>query len=277
MTQPSPTLLALLDLARAAGREIMTHHRSGRAAARKADGSPVTEADRRAEAIIRVGLAHIAPQASFIGEESVSDGVRPLPGSLVALVDPLDGTQSFIEGETGEFSVNIALVERGVPIFGALYAPATGEAFLGGPEGAFRGQSDPRADAPMALSPMRVRDPAPGAPLTVMIPRRHGKGVDRFRARIGAHIAAPMASSLKLARLAAGEAQLYPRPSTVSEWDVAAGHAVLLAAGGEIVGIDGAPLRYPHRGPKYLVEGFIAYAGAAGEAATRGALMPQAA
>lgn len=213
----------------------------------KADGSTVTEADAAAEAVILERLAEHWPDIPVIAEEAVSAGQIPEVGHRFFLVDPLDGTAEFVR-HSGEFTVNIALVEDGAPVAGLVYLPTTGEIFRGDGHGAARAV---RLDG--ALSPweaIRAR-PAPEAGLTVIASRRSGG--DRLAAYLDRFVVAETiraSSSLKLCRLAQGAADLYPRFGRTMAWDIAAGHAVLRAAGGEVWTLDGRPLSYePGRVP----------------------------
>jgi 3'(2'),5'-bisphosphate nucleotidase len=140
MTTASDSLLdSLVTASVAAGREILAVYAAPIAVEEKPDHSPVTEADRRAEQVILAALAVAAPGVPVVAEESVAAGIVPEIGETFFLVDPLDGTKEFIE-RNGEFTVNIALIEAGVPVMGVVYVPVTGEVFIGGPDGAFAAQ-----------------------------------------------------------------------------------------------------------------------------------------
>jgi 3'(2'), 5'-bisphosphate nucleotidase len=256
------TLDALVALALAAGREIMAVRDAGFTATDKADGSPVTIADQRAEAIIEAGLARLAPGVPMLGEEASSEGRKPVLGSRFFCVDPIDGTKDFIEGETGEFTVNIALIENGAPSMGVVLAPATGALYAAEPGRAFKGTADARKETiNEALRPIQVARHS-GA-WRVIASRRHGKGgkLDQFIETLGDHVKLAASSSIKFCRLAEGDADIYPRLGQVSEWDAAAGHAVLNAAGGGVMRLDGEPLTYGNVGVSFLVDGLIAYSG----------------
>ena len=204
----------------------------------KSDASPVTLADERAEAIILDALRKLDPQTPVIAEEAVAAGRIPEVGDRFWLVDPLDGTKEFIS-RNGEFTVNIALVQGGVPVLGVVFAPALGRMFAGA---AGDGASLEDAQGRRAIRCRSV--PAEG--LTVVASRSHGDAaaLDAFLG--GRKVAAlrNAGSSLKLCLVAAGEADLYPRLGRTMEWDIAAGHAVLAAAGGRVTDLSGAPLRY---------------------------------
>jgi 3'(2'), 5'-bisphosphate nucleotidase len=213
----------------------------------KADGSPVTEADAAAEAVILKRLGEHWPDIPVIAEEAVSAGQVPEVGHRFFLVDPLDGTAEFVR-RSGEFTVNIALVEDGRPVAGLIYLPTTGEIFRGDAQGAARAVRVDGALSPWV--PIRAR-PVPDAGLTVIASRRSGG--DRLGAYLDRFVVAETvraSSSLKLCRLAEGVADLYPRFGRTMAWDIAAGHAVLSAAGGQVWTLDGRPMSYePGRVP----------------------------
>ncbi len=250
---------AFLDLIRAlairAGDEILIHFRTGAVAAMaKADGSPVTVADQAAEAIILAGLAALTPEIPVIAEEAVAAGQVPdVSGGVFWLVDPLDGTTEFLD-RNGEFTVNLALIEDGVPVLGVVHAPVLGVGYAGRLGlGAWRWGADG------AARPIAAR-PVPAAGVTVVSSRSHGDRatLERFLKTVPLAEEKRVGSSLKLCLLAAGEADLYPRFGRTMEWDIAAGHAVLLAAGGTVHTPDGLPLRYGKPGfenPDFMAEG----------------------
>jgi 3'(2'), 5'-bisphosphate nucleotidase len=242
VTDLKPTVQELLEpimrIARAAGEAIMEVYRTDFGVRGKADASPVTEADVRAEKLILDGLRRLTPQLPVVAEEEVAAGHVPSVGSLFWLVDPLDGTKEFIS-RNGEFTVNIALVEEGVPTLGVVLAPALRRLYAGGLGlGAFMEDEAGRRA-------IRCR-PVPAEGLTVVASRSHGDAaaLDAF---LNARKVASLknaGSSLKLCLVAAGEADLYPRLGRTMEWDIAAGHAVLLAAGGSVADLRAMPLRY---------------------------------
>jgi 3'(2'), 5'-bisphosphate nucleotidase len=231
MTQPLLDLM--LAAARAASSEIMAVYLSEFDADTKADGSPVTLADQRAEATI---LEHLAPAGiPVLAEESAAAGVVPVLGQRFFCVDPLDGTKEFLK-RNGEFTVNIALVEDGRPVMGVVIAPATGATFIGGPDGAF--EINDRGE----MLPLRT---AMDGPMKVVASRSHGhSALAAFCATFEVEKDVSVGSSLKFCLVARGEAQLYPRFTPTSDWDTAAGQAVLEAAGGAVLALDGSPLRY---------------------------------
>ena len=243
----------LIALALDAGRTIMQARASGFDTAHKADGSEVTSADRQAEDLIEARLRELAPETPMIGEEAVSDGRIPELGDTYFCVDALDGTRSFVSGGD-EFTVNIAYIERGVPIAGVIYAPATGEFYAGEPGRALRREKSG------AFTTIAIEPNAPQT-LRVIASRRWGANARTkdFIAALGPHALINVSSSIKLCRLAEGAADLYPRFGDVNEWDIAAGHAILRAAGGDILTIEGAPLRYGRQGGSFLIHGFMAY------------------
>lgn len=204
----------------------------------KPDDSPVTEADRRAERVILAGLAELTPDAAAIAEEQAAAGIIPEVGRSYWLVDPLDGTREFIR-RNGEFTVNIGLIEAGIPVLGVVFAPAL-EALYAGGEGLGAWMED--ANGRRAIS---CREP-PAAGLTVAASRVHGdnNAMDEFLAGRVVADRRYAGSSLKFCLIAAGEADLYPRFGRTMEWDTAAGHALLAAAGGSVTGLDGRELGY---------------------------------
>lgn len=229
-----------------AGRLILDLRGSLGPAEKKADQSPVTEADRAAEAFITARLAEIAPGVPVVGEEAVSAGRIPETGRVFFLVDPLDGTREFVRGGD-DFTVNIGLVRDGAPVLGVIYVPVTGALFFGDVRtGAWR--ASVRKGVWHERVPIRVR-PAPLGPIDVVASRSHRtKETDACIAhyRVGKLVAA--GSSLKFCVLAAGEADLYPRLGTTMQWDTAAGDAILRAAGGSVVTLEGSPLAYGPNG-----------------------------
>ncbi|MAI11606.1 MAG: 3'(2'),5'-bisphosphate nucleotidase [Rhodospirillaceae bacterium TMED167] len=225
-------------VARAAGDVIMEIYNTDFDVHSKDDGSPVTEADEKGEALIRARLKNAYPDIPFIGEEAYSAGYKPLvDGGLFWLVDALDGTKEFIH-KRGEFTVNIALIDAGVPVFGVVHAPAKKRTFWGAhSHGAFaaEGKSAPRG--------ITTRTPNADG-LVVVASRSHRYGEDEFLKQFTIKETVTSGSSLKFCLVAAGEADMYPRMGPTSEWDTAAGHAVLLAAGGQMTQIDGSPFVY---------------------------------
>nr|WP_211169141.1 3'(2'),5'-bisphosphate nucleotidase CysQ [Aromatoleum toluvorans] len=249
-----PDLLErLLPIARQAGEVVMSVYATDFSVRGKDDASPVTEADERAEAVILAGLALLAPDIPVVAEEAVAAGRVPAIGERFWLVDPLDGTKEFIK-RNGEFTVNIALVENGRPLLGVVLAPALGKLYAGlAGAGAFVEDGQGR-------HAIRCRVP-PSEGLTVVASRSHGDtaALDAFLAGRKVARLASAGSSLKLCLIATGEADLYPRLGRTMEWDIAAGHAVLAAAGGRVAELDGRPLGYAKPGfenPHFVAWGF---------------------
>lgn len=247
-----PSLLDPLGKAcREAGDAIRAVRNAGFAVERKDDCSPVTHADRAAEAILLTALARLAPDIPVVAEEEVAAGRVPVIGDRFFLVDALDGTREFIGGGD-DYTVNVGLVVAGTPVLGLVFAPEQGRLWAGVVgEGAY--VEDARR------LPLRTR--APASPLLVVASKSHlnasTKAYLEQAAPGGGHVS--VGSSLKFCLLAEGRADLYPRLSPTSEWDTAAGHAVLLAAGGLVQGLDGAPLAYGK--PAFFNPGFIATGG----------------
>ena len=233
-----PLLEALLPVARAAGDAILAIYATDFAVRDKTDASPVTAADERAEALILQALAALTPEIPVVSEEAAAAGHIPAVEERFWLVDPLDGTKEFIS-RNGEFTVNIALIEQGVPVLGVVFVPALDRLFAGA-----RGATAFVEDHGVRRSIACRTPPAEG--LTVVASRSHGdaEALERFLAgrKVARQISA--GSSLKLCLVAAGEADVYPRLGRTMEWDIAAGDAVLRAAGGRVCTLDGQALRY---------------------------------
>ncbi len=240
-------------IAHEAGQVILRFYNDGIDAATKVDGSPVTQADLAAEAVILPALHHLTPGLPVVSEEAASAGRRPdTSGGRFWLVDPLDGTKEFIS-RNGEFTVNIALIEDGRPVLGVIYAPATGDLYAAAGPGSAVHWVEGRHDYPIAVR----KPPADG--LTVVASRSHGSGAafDSFLAAHRVKDRVTCGSSLKFCTVASGKADLYPRFGETSEWDTAAGHAILVAAGGRVEQPDGQPLLYGK--PDILNPPFVAY------------------
>ena len=239
-------------IARAAGAVIMAVYATDFAVRGKDDQSPVTAADESAERLIVPALQALAPQIPVVAEEAVAAGEMPEVGRSFWLVDPLDGTKEFIS-RNGEFTVNIALVVDGVPVLGVVYAPALDRLFIGR-VGAGAWLEDAAGRRRIAVRSV------PEAGLTVVASRSHGDAaaLDSFLAGRKLASLVNAGSSLKLCLVAAGEADLYPRLGRTMEWDIAAGHAVLAAAGGSVTDLAGAALRYGKPGfdnPHFVAAG----------------------
>ena len=234
----------LRRLAIEAGRAIMAIYEGGELDMReKADASPVTAADLAADAIIAAGLARAFPGVPVVSEEAAASHAVPAGGFF--LVDPLDGTKEFVR-RRGDFTVNIAWVEGGVPVRGVVLAPARGRLFwTPGAGGAVEeaGPFDP--DRPGAARPIAVARPDPAALRVVASQSHRDAATDAYIARYPVAGTRAAGSSLKFCLVATGEADLYPRLGRTMEWDTAAGHAVLLGAGGRVVRLDDhRPLAY---------------------------------
>ncbi len=224
----------------------------------KADSSPVTEADELGEKIILEGLAAFAPDVPVLAEESASAGRIPDPlGDLFFLVDPLDGTKEFIK-KTGEFTVNIALIEQGRPVAGVVYAPAADRLYYGGRGGAWKAEI---VDGVIgARDIIRVRT-APAEGLVAVASRSHrSPETDAYLKTLEVSDFTAAGSSLKFCLVAEGAADVYPRFGRTMEWDTGAGQAVLEAAGGRVVvHPEGDPLTYGKKARGFDNPHFIAW------------------
>ncbi|WP_340118382.1 3'(2'),5'-bisphosphate nucleotidase CysQ [Pelagibius sp. 7325] len=215
----------------------------------KDDASPVTDADEAAETFILGALNTLTPDIPVVAEEAMAAGEMPvIEGNRFWLVDPLDGTKEFIS-RNGEFTVNIALIEDGQPAAGVVHAPALAMTWAGvcgeDAEGNKTSGRAVYAETDKPLMDIRAREiPAEGA--VVVASRRHGQGeeLDAFLAKYKVADKVSAGSSLKFCLVATGRADLYPRFGRTMEWDTAAGHAVLLAAGGQVYTLDDEPLDY---------------------------------
>jgi 3'(2'), 5'-bisphosphate nucleotidase len=229
----------------AAGRVILDIYAHGCTVDIKPDASPVTEADIRAEEVILAILREQLPDIPVVAEEQVAAGIVPdISGGRFLLIDPLDGTREFIS-RNGEFTVNIALIENGVPVAGVVYAPALDVTYLGDDKGAWRLTVD-QSQTVLARQPIRVR-PVAAPPVAVSSRSHQDVETDAYLQQIQSTDSRCIGSSLKFGLLAEGLADVYPRFSRTMEWDTAAGDAVLRAAGGATVTTDGAPLTYGKR------------------------------
>jgi 3'(2'), 5'-bisphosphate nucleotidase len=255
---------ALYPAVMEAGRVEMGHFSSGVAVETKPDKSPVTAADREAEAIIVAALARAVPEITVVAEEAVAAGHVPQSADRFFLVDALDGTRLFIRGKP-EFSVNIGLVENGKPVFGLIYVPPTGDLFVttGGGQSA-RAQApcdlaNARDFSELRFSQLQTREPDP-ANLTAYNSQTAGGASASFLAALNVRHATPVGSSLKFCLIAAGEGDIYARLGQTSEWDTAAGQAILEAAGGCVTTLDGKPLTYGKPDRAYQNPHFVAWA-----------------
>jgi 3'(2'), 5'-bisphosphate nucleotidase len=245
-------LPAIVTLAERAGALILEHYRDGVAVRAKADASPVTVADEAAEALILEGLAEITPEIPVVAEETVAAGHVPeLGDGRFWLVDPLDGTKEFLS-RNGEFTVNIALIEGREPVLGVVFAPALGKVWWGA-RGAGAMLRDAAGERPIAA---RAR---PASGVVAVASRSHSDPqTEAFLDQMGVAERISAGSSLKFCLVAEGRADVYPRFGPTMEWDTAAGHAVLRAAGGQVTTRDGAPFTYRKpgfRNPEFIARG----------------------
>lgn len=231
-----------------AGAAEMRHYHGGVEVMTKADHSPVTIADKEAEVILLDALAEMAPDIPVIAEEAVAEGRVPTIGDAFFLVDPLDGTKEFIN-QRGEFTVNVALIEGGVPVLGLVCAPAVGELYATlSPGEASLAKFDPGAGLARAedcrFRAVRVRTRSAKG-LTAVASRSHMTAeTEAFLSRYVIAERRDSGSSLKFCMIARGDADIYPRLAPTMEWDIAAGHAILAAAGGSVTTPEGQPMRY---------------------------------
>ena len=235
--------LRFAHLCSQAGREIMAVYGRGAVARTKADLSPVTEADERAEEILLAGLAELLPGVTVVAEEAVAAHGLPTVGAEFVLVDPLDGTKEFLTG-SGEFTVNIGLVQDGRPTAGCVYAPALGSVFTGGQRAHTARLTPGDGLDPAVLQEIRTRS-YPSAGLVAVTSRSHlDPTTQAFLDRLRPTSTTDAGSSLKLCLVAQGLADVYPRFAPTMEWDIAAGDAVLRAAGGTVVDEQGVTFGY---------------------------------
>lgn len=243
---------ALAEAAREAGEAILTVIRRGFDVETKPDASPVTEADRAAELAILAALARAAPGVPVIAEEEVAAGRIPAHGDTFFLVDPLDGTKEFVRGGD-DYTVNIGLIRKFEPVLGVVFAPATGR-LHGGivGDGAWLDEGTGRRS---------IHGRMPGEQPVAVASKSHftQATADYLEQSVGLCSHVSIGSSLKFCIVAEALADIYPRLSPTSEWDTAAGHAVLLAAGGRVDDVDRNPLRYGKTA--FLNRGFVATGG----------------
>lgn len=245
---------AATEIADRAGEVVMAVYETDFKVRSKEDASPVTEADERAEELILPELRRLLPDVPAVGEEAVAQGHgQTVTGSRFWLVDPVDGTKEFLR-RSGEFTVNIALVEDGVPILGVVLAPAIKRGFRAWGPGTAERRSDDGVWRPIAARAI----PDDGA--IVISSRSHGdrEKLEALVANMKVQGHKTAGSSLKFCLVAEGEADLYPRYGPTCEWDTAAGHAVLLGAGGSVRTLEGPDLPYGKPGwlnPEFLARG----------------------
>ena len=223
----------------------------------KSDASPVTLADEAADALISAGLRAAFPDVVLITEEQADS--HALTAQTFLIVDPLDGTKEFVK-RGGDFTVNIAYVENGVPLRGVVYAPALGRLFYTQPDGVTVEETGPMAkDAPGPVQPISVRAPDNAALMVVASKSHRDQALEDYIGKYTVADSTSAGSSLKFCLVATGEADLYPRLGRTMEWDTAAGDAVLRGAGGHVIRFDDhSPLAYGK--PGWDNPFFIAYA-----------------
>jgi 3'(2'), 5'-bisphosphate nucleotidase len=258
MSDTSALLQSLIYTAQRAGGAIMAVYATDFAVKDKADASPVTVADEAAEKIILADLAMIAPGVPVVAEEAAAAGKVPVIAERFFLVDPLDGTREFVS-RRDEFTVNVALIENGAPVLGVVFAPARHELYWGDVEAGKAGHIDADPDGTMpSMGAAIVARPVPAQGLTAVASRSHRTPeTDAFLSNYSVAEFLSIGSSLKFCMVAAGRADVYPRIGTTMEWDTAAGHAVLSAAGGSVTDLEGGPFRYGK--PGFRNGNFIAW------------------
>ena len=246
-------------VALAAGPVVMHEYVKGCEVRTKRDSSPVTIADEKAEELILGLLRAGASSIPIVAEESVAQGAQTAIGRSFILVDPLDGTREFIAGN-GEFTINIALVRDGAPVAGAVYAPALGRLWFGG-ECAFVCEAAVGAPLPEKSLWRKIETrPAPAQALIALASRSHcDPETEAFLARLPIGERRSAGSSLKFCALAEGGADVYPRFAPTMEWDTAAGDAVLRAAGGTVLAVEGGRLLYGKKALNLRNGGFVAW------------------
>ena len=239
-----------------AGAAILAINRAAMRIEGKLDGSPVTEADLAADRIIAEGLARLVPEVPALSEERVDLAKPPYSGSFF-LIDPLDGTKEFVAGRD-EFTVNLALVTNGTPLLGIIAAPALGLIWRGL---VGRGAERLTIGEKSVAEPIHTRThPKPGEPWIVAVSRSHlDSRTEAFIAERPGAIRQVLGSAVKFGRVAEGGADIYPRLAPTSEWDVAAGHAVITAAGGKITDAKGDDVQFGKGRAGFIVPEFIAW------------------
>lgn len=251
-----PNLLAsVVDATVAAGFLVWDHFCRTSVVDYKGDSSPVTEADRAAEAVILAALRAAAPCIPIVAEEEAAAGRVPNVGEAFFLVDPLDGTKEFIQRGT-DFTVNIGLIEHGLPTMGCVYAPARASLFWGD---CSSGEAWLATQPPHGLrgAAQRISVRKPMAPPWAVASKSHNTPeTEAWLTKAGVTMRVSIGSSLKFVLVASGEADVYPRPAPTMEWDTAAGDAVLRAAGGRVFDLDGRPLLYGKE--RFFNPGFVA-------------------
>ncbi len=252
----------MLGVVKHAGRiQLEIYHGGAIEVLTKADDSPVSQADIASEKVILAALADIAPNVPVLAEEQASMGNIPKLGSQFFCVDPLDGTKEFIN-KNDEFTVNIALIEDGQPVFGVVYAPALEKLYITvAPDKVLAGHlkcNDPDvALEDLGLVQVRTRATPTNNNLSVVASRSHmSQETKDYLKDFSIKEMKSIGSSLKFCLVADGRADIYPRFSPTMAWDTAAGHAIVLAAGGSVVTEEGVPLSYhkPYLNPSFIVK-----------------------
>src|SRR6185312_6224741 len=244
MIKDDATAARLAAIAAAAGTVVMRHYREGAKPRLKEDWTPVTDADEEAEAMILKALARDFPGVPVAAEEEVAAGRGCKPCAHFFLVDPLDGTREFLK-RNGEFTVNISEIKDGIAVAGVVYAPAKARLFLGDRNGAFEILHDPDGHLDLTSArAIKARVPADDGFVAVGSRSHPDKETGAFLARFAVKDIITAGSSLKFCLVAAGEADIYARAGRTMEWDTAAGHAVVNAAGGSVTRWDGTPFLY---------------------------------
>jgi 3'(2'), 5'-bisphosphate nucleotidase len=241
----------IVDIALGAGRIIMEHYNNDISFMEKRDGSPVTAADQAAEDYIIPALKKLTPEIPIVAEESVANGKIPdISGGTFWLVDPLDGTKEFIN-RNGDFTVNIGLIEHGVPTLGVVSTPTNAFVWAGTrEEGAFKYQNGTQQI-------INVKVPDKNHLIVVASRSHRSPELEEYISTLNVKTSISRGSSLKFCLIAEGEADIYPRTGPTMEWDTAAGHAVLIAAGGRMENFNGENFQYAK--PNFKNSWFIAY------------------
>jgi 3'(2'), 5'-bisphosphate nucleotidase len=255
MAEIFPLIDEVHRIARRAGAVIMGYFGQSPEVREKTDSTPVTEADEAADRLIVAALEALTRDIPVISEEGVASGRIPaIDAGRFWLVDPLDGTKEFIAGRD-EFTVNIALIDDFAPVLGVIHAPARGESYYATAQGGAHHETEGRPPAPIAARPM------PNDGVVAVVSRSHrSPEVDAYLAKIKVKSETSMGSSFKFCLIASGKADLYPRFGRTMEWDTAAGHAILEAAGGSLRTLGDGPFRYGKPGfsnPPFVAQGHV--------------------
>jgi 3'(2'), 5'-bisphosphate nucleotidase len=252
-------MAALTQAAAAAGAATLAKDRSAFAVRAKADHSPVTDADERAQAVLLKAVSRLLPGVAVVSEE-LADRPTDL-GDIFVCIDPLDGTKEFIAG-SNEYTVNLAILRNRTPVAGIIAVPACGLVFRGVVGGGAE-RLEMRPDGAVApedqTTPIRCRAAPPGAPVAAVSRSHLDPSTLALLDRLGVATRAPCGSALKFCRVAEGSVDIYPRLAPTCEWDVAAGHALIAAAGGTLTTPDGGDLRYGRSDVDFRIPAFIAW------------------